>query len=830
MAALSSTQSGNFNSSATWGGATPADGDTFTINRGHKVTVNSDIRTTNGYGDIQLYGKLEIVNNGQFRLNGRIIIRGNGAGGYFVEGSNTTNGFLHMTAGSSIEIRGANADNHGLWMETEQHCQMILQGTQKNLNTNLSAATSIGGVYLPVDNASNWAEGDWVTVFNREEDYRVGGDEGFWVHDVDTVNNRIYIRQFVSPTATITGLLSNDLVVDNAKVFRVGYKIVYGTGSNRQTAEITAIDYNRNRLTTNATPSLSHIGETVYQTGAEKSHVDNSVVRRKATTVSTAISANNTTSVTVGNASDIAVGDVIVIDANNDNDTGWDYNTRHTVSSKSGNTLTLDRNVEQNIKVGSLVHILTRDVKVHAVDESSNTRPFILIERWTSSSGRNRVVILQDVWMKGLGRNTNSTYYAGLMMIGYASRYRDDSSNDGEHIQSRFDCAVFESPNNRSSYTGFATRDTREFLIRNCTSYRVERGYWLYSSNYNHKLFNNYASRCWYATCAIDSFYEPYATVQYFYGTRSDDYGMVISQLRENQDIRHNILLNHEQRPFGAFYSPDHIVFERIYMDGYRSFPYVGDANGKMVFLDSYITKNRWDWTSPTGTGVVYSNYGNAANSDRSNYYRTTGYTQFGDLLENNFEYDSHAEWYGGTLAIWDDSEKAWYCKQYNDANSGKFNSTYVPPNTTVRLSCDVKVQSGFTGTRPYLFAMSHRNQYAYGRWQTAYTGQTSGQDSTASNPDGIYGFRNMNQYSAAAVGAWETKTLTIDPQTKGYFLVYGITTTSTDIREEYFYMRDVELFFDSSPTITKTKSISRRAAVRSGFTRAKKRIGGTRL
>jgi hypothetical protein len=87
-----------------------------------------------------------------------------------------------------------------------------------------------------------------------------------------------------------------------------------------------------------------------------------------------------------------------------------------------------------------------------------------------------------------------------------------------------------------------------------------------------------------------------------------------------------------------------------------------------------------------------------------------------------------------------------------------------------------------------------------------------------------------MNQYSAAAVGAWETKTLTIDPQTKGYFLVYGITTTSTDIREEYFYMRDVELFFDSSPTITKTKSISRRAAVRSGFTRAKKRIGGTRL
>jgi len=38
MAALSSTQSGNFNSASTWGGTAPSDGDTFTINRGHKVT------------------------------------------------------------------------------------------------------------------------------------------------------------------------------------------------------------------------------------------------------------------------------------------------------------------------------------------------------------------------------------------------------------------------------------------------------------------------------------------------------------------------------------------------------------------------------------------------------------------------------------------------------------------------------------------------------------------------------------------------------------------------------------------------------------------------
>ena len=710
MAALSSTQSGAFNASSTWGGTTPADGDTFTINRGHKVTVTSDIRTTNGYGDIQLYGKLEISNNGQFRLNGRITIRGNG-GGYFAEGNSSTSGYLHMTAGSLMEIRGSNSDQHGIWMETEQHCQMILEGTAKNLNTNLSAATAIKDAYLPVDSASNWAVGDWVTVFNREEDYRVGGDEGFWVHDVDTSNNRIYIRQFVSPTAQITAVSGTAVTVDNAKVFRKGYKLICDTGSNRKVGTVSSIDYGTNVLTMDTSFVSANVGETLYQTGAEKTHVDNSVVRRKATTIKTAITANNTNSITVGDASDIAVGDVIIIDVNNDTDAGWDYDTRHTVSSKSGNTLTLNSNVAYNIKVGALVHILTRDVRVHAVDESSDTRPFIYIERWTSSTGRNRVVIIQDTWMKGLGRNTSSTYYSGLILGGYASRYRDDSTTDGEHVQSRFDCSVYESPNYRSSYTGFSQRDPREFLVRNCTSYRTERGYWGYSSQYNVRYFNNYASRAWYSTMWIDSFYEPYATVQYNYLTRSDDYGMGLAQLRENQDIRHNILLNHEQRPFWMHYGPDHIVLERMHMDGYRSFPFVGEPNGKLIFLDSCITKNRWDWSAPDGSGLVYSNYGNAANSDRSNYYRNTGYTQYAELLEKDFEYDGHAEWYGGTLAIWDEGEKAWFCKQYNDSNSGKFESTYVPPNTIVRLSCDVKVKSGFTGTRPYLFAISHRNQ-----------------------------------------------------------------------------------------------------------------------
>lgn len=826
MAALSSTQSGNWSSSSTWGGSTPADGDTFTINRGHKVTVNSDQRPTNGWGDIALYGKLEIISGGQFRLNGRITLYGNGAGGYFVDGNNTTNSFLHMTSGSSMEIRGTNSDQHGIWMETQQHCQMIFEGTAKNINTNLSAATSVGDVYLPVNNASNWAIGDWVTVFNREEDYRVNGDEGFWVHDVDTTNNKIYLRQFVSPTATITEVNSNTITVDNSKVFRVGYKIIFGTGNNLNTKTITNINYINHTITLDSTITGSVIGQVVYQTGAEKDHISNSVVRRMATTIQNDISANSTTNIIVGNASDIAVGDVIVIDVNNDNDTNWDYNTRHTVSSKSGNTLTLDRNVERNIKAGSLVTILTRDVKIHAVDESSNTRPFILIERWTSSTGRNRVVIFQDVWFKGLGRNTYSAYYSGVMLSGYASYNIDGNSSDGYHVQSRYDCVVYESPNNRSSYTGLNVRDSRQFVYRNCISYRTERGIWGYGGNYNWRIFNCYSSRSWYCSFLTDGFYEPYGTIQYFYGTRSDDYGFMYNHNRESHNIRHIILLNHENRPCYFYHRVTDSLFERFYIDGYRTFPFIG-IGGKMTLLDSYI-KNRWDWSAPDGTGQVYSNYGSAGNDDKSNYYRTTGYTQFLDLVEHNFEYDGHAEWYGGILAIWDNNEKAWYCKQYSDANAGRFNNTYVPANTRVRLSCDIKIQAGFSGTRPHLMALSSRNQYKYGRYRTAYTNQTSELNSTSTY--GIYGFRELNQYSSNAVGNWETKTLTIEPQSKGYMLVYGVVTTSSNIREEYFYMKDVEIFFETAPAITKTKLLPKNAAIRAGFTLAKKRIRGTRL
>ena len=125
---------------------------------------------------------------------------------------------------------------------------------------------------------------------------------------------------------------------------------------------------------------------------------------------------------------------------------------------------------------------------------------------------------------------------------------------------------------------------------------------------------------------------------------------------------------------------------------------------------------------------------------------------------------------------------------------------------------------------------MQHRNQYARGRWRTAYTGQTSTLTSSQSDDYGNEGFEEINQYSAASIGSYEEKQITVQPQVKGYYLLYGVTATSTNIREEYYYMKDIVLSMSSAPNISTSKSMRKKINVRDSFTPSKKRIGGTRL
>ena len=75
MATRTSTQSGNFNSTTTWGGAAvPVDGDDFIVNYGHIVTINDDRRVTNGFDNSFVRGKLHITTSGKLRMNGILYV------------------------------------------------------------------------------------------------------------------------------------------------------------------------------------------------------------------------------------------------------------------------------------------------------------------------------------------------------------------------------------------------------------------------------------------------------------------------------------------------------------------------------------------------------------------------------------------------------------------------------------------------------------------------------------------------------------------------------------------------------------------------------------
>lgn len=847
MAALTSSQSGNFNDASTWNNTTPADGDTFVISRGHEVVVNSDIRTTNGYGDINVQGHLKFETNAKFRLNGRITVNGNNSGTnyttpkQFVKGDSST-GALFSSSGNNmiLEVRGSNDDQHGIWVENHRYSSMKLSADEKRRTTTSSAALDPGDEYISVSSASGFASGDWVAIYrNGNQDNRVLGDEGFWVHDVDTTNNRLYIRQYVSPSSTIDSVNGTKVKVTNAKVFRKGYKVIAGTGSNRKVATINSINYARHELTMSASFASANEGMTLYQTGAEKFHTSGDAVQKIATTITTAITTvDSTNQITVGSASDIEVGDEIVLDVNNDSDFGWDYDSKYTVTAKSGTTLTLDDQVRHKHKVGSLVQILTRHFTIKGVDNSSDTRPFLYVEYWTDfSNAHTRHIGLKNIRFTQWGYNTRSTYYRGVMIAGYNSEYRDNENTNGRYqYQSHLQGCVIDSCNTANqSYTGFSTRHPHGFVTRNNVAYHVgSHPFWQWSSHHNVKTYNNYATRSSYAGLDNGSNYEPYSETSYNYFTRTDDYGMLLHNIREGMPIRHNILLNHEQRPLYFYYTPNDVVIERFHIDGFRSLPYIGEATGTINLLDCYMD-NRWFKSIDSDTnGILSSNeyigYGSA--SDRTRWYRTTGKIQHSVYYEHNHQYDAVLDCHqaGATYTHSGTGKyREVFTFQGNDYHPF-IQNVYVPAGATVRISCKAYLSATGSYTRPTLFATkSHGYKYSMGRYRTDYTNQTSVQNSSSSSTAEFYGFYESVQFSTAAVGAWEEKQLTVQPQDKGYFLAVGFQTDDNN-RQEKHLLELPNIFIDETTPILKEGSSGKAPAKRATFSRTKKRIGGTRL
>ena len=908
MATITSNQSGNWSSTSTWvGGSVPAADDLVVIAHGHKVTLDTNIQSTRT-GNVTIDGNLHFADGGKMHLHGRMTVNNtssaNANAGEFVEGTSSSGSLLSMAGGTEVKISGSNADQHGIQINSRRWCGVEMLGSEPTHYTNLNGAYSVQSDYMTVDSAANFASGDMISLYEREVDFRVSPDECMFVHDVDTTNNRIYIRQYVGPVATVLSKSGSTILVDDAKVFRVGYKIIFGTGSNRNVKKITAI--NGNKITFSSAVSGTVTNVKAYVTGNEKFHPDNRIVRRLATTVKTAItSVDSTNQLVVGNASDLNVGDEIMVEAGTDDGTYnytsgsesnvWRHNILYTISSISGNTLTLNRNLQYKSDVGVLVVRMTRDIVIKACKtdgtdvpdgDQDSARVFFNVRYWTNNGwddASTRRVKIKYVRFTNLGYNTNDStnFRAGVLIGGYNGRYKSDLngsaadettihtsnsySQTGENYVDGCVVTAFSLCSNTTrdgdSYPSICVRHPYGHVNRNNVACGTGNGLWRWSSGYYHKESGGISMVSNQYNYLNEAMYADYSCTEYITCRMAEDYGFRANNVRDgySKHIRHiDSRTQHGRCWEVGNLHVDGPLYEKWYADKYR---YIGQntSAANTTILNSRFMPNQWDQTvsyyDASKTGAIYSDNLYHWQSGYEDAYKggggATGKTTY---AEHGFKSDETVEMSYRVTKVKKSGNSHYDLLLGSDTRKNMLDRTFVPAGTTVKIQSELytnpKTYRGGNASissndYPYLIAFPHTGlevwragRYADGvfdwaqgeNWDDAQMNNTTFLTSTTG--DLGVGWIERALHTNASLGAWEKKEITIQAQSRGYFLLYGFWFDDDDARQEGFQTRDYKVAFSTaSPQKNVTQGgKSTKSSVRTSFNTGKKRIGGTRL
>ncbi len=535
---------------------------------------------------------------------------------WFTENTNSA-GFFRMDPGSLLEFKGSNAEQHRLQIQAHQYVTCEIEGTNPNPKTTLASNANNNDTSLSVVDASNFAVGDWITVYRNDYTNKVyqflKSDEGMWVHDVS--GNTIYFRHFVSPSTVISATTGATVTVSDASVMRVGYKIIFGTGANRNILTITDINYATNLLTLSGTPSGSIIGETIYRTGLEKSHISGDIVLRIAAII-TANSNQGTNTITVNNTNGFSVGDLIMIPVNDpqySNATSWDNIMDYTISAintttkvitltggfTSPATTTLQRNVK--VGVGGIVVNLNRDTKIKAPEGTlygADQRSFIYSNNLpTNYTRRMRITNC----LINVGANTNSADYGSIGLRGSFSYQNTTASGIGTSYTSYFDGIVIY-PTERNSRNCGYWWDHHFLNIRNCVSYNTVS--WAFARYGNdHGFFNNIAAR-YGDQIYLEGMYNNSTEVAYNFAVRSANTAFGINQWYEpTAKFRQNYMLFNTSLPIVLVYQNGNTYIDNCYIDYFITWPY-GERNNMVVMNNCYLG-NSWDVTNYNGLVIV---------------------------------------------------------------------------------------------------------------------------------------------------------------------------------------------------------------------------------
>ena len=789
MATITSTQTGNWHATSTWvGGSIPANNDLVVIAHGHKVTLSTDIQSAIT-DDVTINGNLHFADGGKMHLNGRMTVKNtsnaNNTAGEFVTNSTSSGSLLSMVAGSEIKISGDNSAQHGIQVDSRAWCGVDIDGGEPTLKTELNGNHAQRSTYLTVDNSANFAVGDLISLYLREDDYRLSNDECVWVHDIDTSNHRIYFKQFVSPKVNnyepcIKAVNGSTITVDDSSVFRVGYQLIFGTGTNRNVLEITAINNRTNVITFGSTvdgdPSL--IGDYVCQTGTEKYHLNNTHVRRTSSCMTNTYSgATSLRTVNVNNAADFNVGDHIYIEACGDasyqyasgSETNvWRHNLMYKITGISGLTITVDRDILYDGKAGGLISRMTRGVVIKACaangddvadGDQDTARVFFNVKYWTSNgwnAAPTRRVKIKYVQFLGLGYNTNDStnFRSGVNIAGY------NGINDTKITGSAADNSTIHSTNavtqtgenyidgcSFSSYNLYSnsTRDGDDYgsitsrhpygiVLRNLIVIGAGRGVWCWSTQYYIKSHGHITAAQNYTSYHVDSTYERGNEHSYMYLRMAEDYGWIFYHLGRQNDfclVQHFDIQYQNSYAIHPGYASNSTV-RRIYCDKYR-YMYVPDSFTPMTFQDSQFMPNYWDASTyiynpnPSHTPYYSVDYVRHYSSGHLKpYLGTSSNTGRWDWIEHGFREGEYVDYGGGgiTRLVTKDSKVA----EYMVSPSGTpqiMNRIFVPANTAVRLRSKLKInefqydggaETIPTNGMPCLIARGRCNSGMFGR------------------------------------------------------------------------------------------------------------------
>ena len=792
MAVITSTTSGNFNATGTWvGGVVPVDGDSFIIAAGHTVTYNVASPVTNGFDDSDVYGILQTQLNTStvLRMNGRLRVR--------------TNGTYHARAGHTLQFRGTAASSHILYGVGETGASIIMEGSDGMPTTTLSAGANERATSFAFTSATNFAVGEWFAIFDNTTTQAANAgastlrDEGFWIHDIDS--NTVYFRQFVGPESTVVSASGTSLIVANSKVFRAGQIIIFGTGVNRNIHTISAIEYFSNRLILSGSVTGTVTGLTVYETGSDKIHTINNKVR-KCATVTTVSSLAAATTITVANANMFVAGNDIWIEARSEcgGTTDYAYNAygnetpgpryKHTISSVSGNVITLTAAIGYNVVSGALVNRLTRDVVIEPI--TPNTDYYgVYIE--PGGTNYTRAIIFKDVYLKYAGSSQGQP--EGGIFISSGTWKANVSlsvtltNTVPAHSQNLWlEGIVMTGSNSTRDLGGFFVYG-RYDQVRCChVQGRFQTSYALWYRE-GVCLYNSIAvgSETW--GCRLEGGSE-WAEVGYVYVSRSFRAGRFHFY---DGNIGHHHYISD---------GTDYLNFVSGFYRGYYKHKHTGNRRG--MEMDPYNANtliysifNFVSGYSPAANNLQVRGSYHGGHIDRGHNGAS------GNVIEYNMEYDAIYQQNYLSVRFWDAGENAWrvyWIADGADYGSGWFESVFIPAGVTARARAQIKLAPGFSGTYPRFEARDVASAVTPNQ-----LGNAGGNYSSW-----VVGGTQSLQFSAAAANAYQTLELTITPVAFSRFINIGVHVDSST-SSEGCWMKNINVTLDKPYAVPAFASIN---------------------